>query len=63
MKTFEELKQEREKLLQKARESMHAPDPFNFGYNAMYANSYIKEADKLLKQMCIMKGIDPNEIL
>ena len=63
MKTFEELKQEREKLLQKAREAMHAPDPFNTGYNAMYANHYSKEADKLLKQMCIMKGIDPNEIL
>lgn len=63
MKTFEELKQEREKLLQKAREAMHAPDPFNYGYNAMYANHYIKEADKLLKQMCIMKGIDPKEIL
>ena len=63
MKTFEELKQEREKLLQKAREAMHAPDPFNTGYNAIYANRYSKEADKLLKQMCIMKGIDPNEIL
>lgn len=63
MKTFEELKQEREKLLQKAREAMHAPDPFNYGYNAMYANYYIKEADKLLKQMCIMKKIDPKEIL
>ena len=63
MKTFEELKQEREKLLQKAREAMHAPDPFNNGYNAMYANCYRKEADKLLKQMCIAKGIDPKEIL
>ena len=63
MKTFEELKQEREKLLQKACEAMHAPDPFNYGYNAIYANRYSKEADKLLKQMCIMKGIDPNEIL
>ena len=63
MKTFEELKQEREKLLQKAHEAMHAPDPFSTGYNAIYANRYRKEADKLLKQMCIMKGIDPNEIL
>ena len=63
MKTFEELKQEREKLLQKAREAMHAPDPFNTGYNAIYENHNSKEADKLLKQMCIMKGIDPNEIL
>ena len=63
MKTFEELKQERDKLLQKAREAMHAPDPFNLGYNAMYANHYSKEADKLLKQMCSVKGIDPNEIL
>lgn len=63
MKTFEELKQEREKLLQKAREAMHAPDPFNYGYNAMYANRYIKEADQLLKRMCMAKGIDPKEIL
>ena len=63
MKTFEELKQEREKLLQKAREAMHAPDPFNTGYNAMHANRYSKEADQLLKQMCMAKGIDPKEIL
>lgn len=63
MKTFEELKQEREKLLEKAREAMHAPDPFNNGYNALYANRYSKEANKILKQMCIVKGIDPNEIL
>ena len=63
MNTFEELKQEREKLLQKGREAMHAPGPFNCGYNAMYANRYLKEAHKILKQMCIVKGIDPNEIL
>ena len=63
MKTFEELKQERERLLQKAREAMHAPDPFNNCYNAMYANHYRKEADKLLKQICMAKGIDPKEIL
>lgn len=63
MKNFEELKQEREKLLVKAREAMHAPDPFNNGYNALYANRYRKEADKILKQMCMAKGIDPNEIL
>ena len=63
MKTFEELKQEREKLLQKAREAMHAPDPFNNCYNAIYANRYLKETDEILKQMCILKGIDPNEIL
>ena len=63
MKTFEDLKQEREVLLKKASKAMHAPDPFNYGYSAIYANRYRKEADKLLKQMCIMKGIYPNEIL
>lgn len=63
MKTFKELKQEREELLEKASKAMHATDPFNNGYNAMYANRYRKEADKILKQMCIAKGIDTNEIL
>lgn len=63
MKTFEELKQKREGLLKKASKAMHAPDPFNNCYNSMYANRYLKEANEILKQMCIVKGIDPKEIL
>ena len=63
MKTFEELKQEREDLLQKAREAMHAPDPFNNCYNALYANRYSKEANEIIRQMCMAKGIDTDKIL
>lgn len=63
MKTFEELKQERNELLRKKEEALHAPDPFNTNYNAIYANRYAKQADEILKQLCIMKGIDPKEIM
>lgn len=63
MKTFEELKQERDRILRKKEELLHAPDPFNTNYNAIYANRYAKEADEILKQMCVMKGINPSEII
>lgn len=63
MKTFEELKQERNRLLKKKEEVLHAPDPFNTNYNAIYAYRYAKKADEILKQMCVMKGINPNEIM
>lgn len=60
--TIEELRVMRDEYLTRAKEAIHAPDPFGTNDGARLARFYKGIADDCLKQICRKMGIDPKDI-